>query len=220
LAQSKKFRSERSLNTGKFVTFEGIDGCGKTTQVKSLEQFLISKGFHVLVTREPGGTKVAEKIRDILLDRDNIELHPRAELLLYLASRAQHTAETIVPALTSGVWVISDRFYDSSIAYQGAGRNLGMDVVEKLSLFATDNLSPDITFFLDISPETAERRMVAQSKIKDRLEAENEQFIALVRKGYLQLAQCEPNRIKIIDAERPAEPIGNEIIDYIKPFLV
>ncbi len=200
---------------GKFITFEGIDGSGKSTQAKMLLEFLRSKGIDAILTREPGGTRVAEKIRQILLDRGNMELCPRAELLLYLASRAQHTEEVIKPALMRGSWVISDRFSDSSIAYQGAARELGMETVREMSLFATDGLVPDITFFLDISPSVASERMQRDGKTLDRLEAETKEFIDRVRHGYIWLAQNEGSRFISINGERAVEEIWEEIREII-----
>lgn len=207
---------------GQFITLEGIDGSGKSTQAKLLKEFLESKGIDVVLTREPGGTRVAEKIRQILLDKDHFELVPRAELLLYLASRAQHTDEIIQPALKDGKWVISDRFSDSSVAYQGSARNLGTDAVYDMSLFATDKLIPDLTFFLDISVEEASRRMHYQNKILDRLESEKETFSKLVREGYLWIARKEPGRFIIIDGQKPIGDVWLQVEQKILdkyPFL-
>ena len=207
------------MQKGKFITFEGIDGCGKTTQVKLLKQFLESKGITVVITREPGGTRVAEKIRKILLDRNNIELCSRAELLLYLASRAQHTDEIIVPALNDGKWVISDRFTDSSVAYQGSARKLGEENVKIMSLFATDGLIPDLTFFLDISPLEASRRMQKQGKALDRLEAEARDFVQKVREGYLWIAEKEPERFIVLNGEKSPDDVWADILSvFIRKF--
>ncbi len=199
------------MRGGQFITFEGIDGSGKSTQARLLTEFLANKGIEVILTREPGGTRVAEKIRQILLDKEHFELVPRAELLLYLASRAQHTDEIIQPALNNGKWVISDRFSDSSIAYQGSARNLGTNTVHDMSLFATGGLVPDLTFFLDISVEEASRRMHSQNKILDRLESEAETFSKLVREGYLWVAKREPERFIIIDGQKPIDDVWRQI---------
>jgi len=200
---------------GIFITFEGIDGSGKSTQVVRLADYLEKHGLEVVLTREPGGTRVAEKIRSILLDRNHIELSARAELLLYLASRAQHTVEIIKPALESGKWVISDRFSDSSIAYQGCARGLGMDIVQKMTLIATDNLIPDLTFFLDISPRKAESRMKIQGKILDRLEKEKGEFMKSVRQGYLQISLNEPERFISINAEQTIDDVWCGILQVL-----
>ena len=197
------------MKKGKFITFEGIDGSGKSTQVKNLSNFLNSHSIEVIVTREPGGTVVAEKIREILLDRNNIELTGRAELLLYLASRAQHTDEIIIPALHRGYWVISDRFIDSSVAYQGAAREIGQKTVREMNLFATGGLVPDITFFLDISPQEAERRM--QNRRLDRLETEAIEFVQRVRNGYHWIVRNEGERFHIINGELEADKVWKEI---------
>ncbi len=196
---------------GRFITFEGIDGSGKTTQAKLLLEFLRSRGLGVVLTREPGGTAVAEKIRNILLDRDNIGLCARAELFLYLASRAQHTQKLIRPALEAGRWVISDRFTDSSVAYQGVARGLGIGKVMEMSLFATGGLRPDVTFFLDIPPHEAARRMTLQGKTLDRLEVEGGKFLEKVREGYLQIAELEPQRFIVIDGMLPPSEIGERV---------
>ncbi len=206
---------KNSILRGKFITFEGMDGCGKSTQALYLKKYLTSKNISVIVTREPGGTRVAEKIRKILLNLENIELNSRAELLLYLASRAQHTEEIILPALSDGIWVISDRFADSSVAYQGAARGLGMENVKNMSLFATDGLVPDITFFLDISPKVASERMKMQGKILDRLESEAESFRRKVREGYLWIAQHEKNRFITIDGDLAPEEVWEQTKNII-----
>ncbi|RKZ35131.1 dTMP kinase [bacterium] len=210
---------------GIFITFEGIDGSGKSTQAKYLQTFLESNQIDVIMTREPGGTKVAEKIRQILLDKQNIELSGRAELLLYLASRAQHTVEIIEPALNDGKWVISDRFTDSSIAYQGCARGLGMEMTKKLSLFATGGIKPDLTFYLDISPQRASERLNIQGKTLDRLEVEQQEFYDMVRQGYKWIAEQEPHRFIQIPGDRPPqkvwESIKKELLDrfgqYVHP---
>ena len=202
---------KNNRGNGIFITFEGIDGCGKTTQARYLSDYLRGKNIKFIMTREPGGTRVAEKIREILLNRDNIEITGRTELLLYLASRAQHTDEVIIPALKSGVWVISDRYSDSSVAYQGAGRGLGVESVRNMTLFATDGLEPDLTFFIDISPETAYLRMKKQGKVFDRLESETENFMNEVRKGYYWIMENCRKRFFRIDGEKSPEKVWEDI---------
>ncbi|RKZ29225.1 dTMP kinase [bacterium] len=199
------------MKRGIFITFEGIDGCGKSTQSERLANFLIERGVDVITTREPGGTPVAEQIRKILLDRNYAEISPRTELFLYLASRAQHTYEIIAPALESGKWVISDRFFDSSVAYQGFARGLGMKQVLEMSLMATGGLAPDLTFFLDISPEQASLRMKKQGKILDRLESEREEFMSKVREGYLLIARDNPERFIKIDGSNSPDVVWSDV---------
>ncbi len=202
---------QNRMERGVFITFEGIDGSGKTTQATRLKNFLTERGVEVVMTREPGGTRVAEKIRDILLDRNNIGIVPRAELMLYLASRAQHTAEIIRPALERGMWVISDRFTDSSVAYQGCARGLGMEKTRELSLFATEGLHPDLTFYLEITPEEASRRLAAQGKALDRLEVERKEFYLKVIEGYRWIASQEPHRFIIIDGSAEPEKVWEQV---------
>jgi len=204
-------QNAKTMERGVFITFEGIDGSGKTTQATFLRDFLTERGIEVIMTREPGGTRVAEKIRDILLDRNNIGLVARAELLLYLASRAQHTAEIIRPALGKGIWVISDRFTDSSVAYQGCARGLGMEKTRELSLFATEGLVPDLTFYLEITPEEASRRLAAQGKTLDRLEVEQKEFYLKVIEGYRWIGSQEPDRFITIDGSKSPEDVWEQI---------
>ncbi|MCD6595363.1 dTMP kinase [bacterium] len=194
-----------------FITFEGIDGCGKSTQAKMLANFLMEHRIDVIITREPGGTPVAEQIRKILLDRSHTEIFPRTELFLYLASRAQHTYEIIAPALENNKWVISDRFFDSSVAYQGYARGLGMKQVLDMSLMATGGIAPDLTFFLDISTAEASLRMKNQGKILDRLESEREEFMSKVRDGYLKIAQENSDRFIKIDGSNSPEIVWEKV---------
>ncbi|HCZ06913.1 MAG TPA: dTMP kinase [Thermotogae bacterium] len=201
------------MTNGKLITFEGIDGCGKSTQVQMLSDHLSSLGYSVVVVREPGGTDVGEAIRDILL---SVELSPcpETELLLYLASRAQLTRQIIFPALNEGKVVIADRFADSSTVYQGYARGIGMETVKKLNAFATMNLVPSITFILDIPEEIAAERMKLKSK--DRLEKEGTDFLKKAREGYLILAQEEPERFVVVNASRSPDVIFEEILLILK----
>ena len=164
--------------TGKFITFEGIDGSGKTTQINLLETKLSQQGIATLILREPGGTKLSEKIREILLDRDNIKLSPSAESLLFVAARTQLTTEKIKPSLEQNQFVICDRYADSTVAYQGYGRGLNVKYLEELNKFATDSIQPDITIILDIDPEKAAIRMA--SDVPDRLESAGINFFLKV----------------------------------------
>lgn len=193
---------------GIFITVEGTDGSGKTTQLAFLREYLEELGREVLVTREPGGTPIGEKLREILLDSANAAMGDRAEVLLYAAARAQHVDELIRPALERGAVVLSDRFTDSSIAYQGYGRELG-SVVGKVNAFATDGLKPDITFFLSLPPAEGRKRMEARAF--DRIESEQLTFHERVYAGYLAAAAAEPERIRVIDASKSIEEVREEI---------
>ena len=198
------------MHKGIFITIEGLDGSGKSTQVSRIKSILEKKGYDVLLTREPGGTKIGEKIRQILLDKDHKEMSAAAEALLYAASRAQHVEQVIVPALKEGRAVLCDRFVDSSIAYQGKGRELGPEAVTDINKFATHGLGPDITILLDIDPEVGLNRAKATKKA-DRLEQERLDFHRKVREGYKVLAETYPDRIKVIDASKTVEEISREI---------
>ena len=189
---------------GIFITFEGVEGAGKTTQIALLKEVLERDGFSVCLTREPGGDKVAEGVRNLLLSCD---MNPRAELLLFLASRAQNVAQVIRPALEAGRVVICDRYIDSSVAYQGVARGLGVEQVRTLNLFATGGLFPDITFLLDLSPEIG----LARQQDKNRMEAESLEFHQKVRQGFLEEASNYPNRFCVIPAELSVEKLHNEI---------
>lgn len=200
-----------------FISFEGPDGSGKTTQIELLAEYLKSKGFDVLMTREPGGTAISEKIRQIILDPDNNEESEVTEALLYAASRAQHVAEKIKPALNRGSIVLCDRFMDSSIAYQAYARGLGDDVIA-INLFAIQGCSPDLTFFLDLDPEIGQKRQIARGKL-DRLEQEGLAFQQKVYDGYKQLIAKYPRRFRVIDANRSLEEISKDIIKAFEEYI-
>lgn len=187
------------------ITFEGIDGCGKTTQVKLLSEYLKKKGIKCLVTREPGGTMEGEKIREILMKED---LVPFAELFLFLASRAQHVEKLIIPALRDGKIVLVDRFIDSSVAYQGFGRGIGEDIVRELNDLATKGTKPDLTFYIDIDVDEALKR----KKVINRFE-EEKSFLEKVRKGYLKLAEKERKRIVVLNGNMKVEEIHRKIVE-------
>lgn len=195
---------------GLFITLEGGDGSGKTTQASLLHGWLESAGRTVVRTREPGGTEVGVLIRDIVLHHRG-EVSPRAEALLYAADRAHHIATVVRPALERGEVVIQDRYLDSSVAYQGAGRVLGRDEIRDLSLWATEGLLPDLTVLLDLDPATARARLDAADKPFDRLEAERDEFHARVRAEYLALAAAEPERFLVLDASLPADEIAEAV---------
>jgi len=198
---------------GVFISIEGIDGSGKTTLVNQLIDRLKGKTIPVLSIREPGGTRVSEKIRELLLNRDNFDILPRTEALLYAAARIQLLEEKIKPALAQGYLVIADRYLDSTIAYQGFGRGIDLEFLELLNNLCTGGMVPDLTFLLDIDPLKAAQR---RSNInRDRLEMEGDDFLKRVRNGYLQLA-AHNRRIKVIDASKPIEDVLEECWQYIK----
>ncbi|QOC24710.1 dTMP kinase [Microbacterium hominis] len=206
------------MTRGLWVTFEGGDGTGKTTQASLLERWLRDQGRTVLRTREPGGTEVGVLIRDIVLHHRG-EVAPRAEALLYAADRAQHVATLVRPALDRGEVVIQDRYLDSSVAYQGAGRVLDADQVRELSLWATEDALPDVTVLLDLDPAAARRRLDAADKPFDRLEAEKAEFHDRVRVAFLSLAAADPQRFLVLDAALPAAELAAAIQTHIAHHL-
>jgi dTMP kinase len=208
----------RHPHAGLFVTFEGGDGAGKTTQAGLLEAWLRAAGRAVVRTREPGGTEVGVLIRDIVLHHRG-DVAPRAEALLYAADRAHHVETVVRPALARGDIVIQDRYLDSSVAYQGAGRVLGRDEVRDLSLWATQGLLPDLTVLLDLDPSAARERRDADDKPFDRLESEQDDFHAKVRAEFLTLADAEPERFLVLDARRPAEELSRAVQARIATLL-
>lgn len=196
--------------TGLFITLEGGDGSGKSTQARLLTDWLEGQGRSVLRTREPGGTDVGVEIREIVLHHRG-EIAPRAEALLYAADRAHHIATKVRPALARGETVIQDRYLDSSVAYQGAGRVLERDEVRDLSLWAAEGLLPDLTILLDLDETVARGRLDADNKRFDRLEAEKNEFHARVRAAFLALADAEPDRFLVVDAAAPVDTIADAI---------
>lgn len=211
-------RPVRESVEGLFVTFEGGDGVGKTTQAALLDAWLTSVGRTVVRTREPGGTEVGVLIRDIVLHHRG-EVAPRAEALLYAADRAHHIETLVRPALERGEVVIQDRYLDSSVAYQGAGRVLGRDEVRELSLWATGGLLPDVTVLLDLDPASARERLDADDKPFDRLESEKEHFHARVREEFLSLAAAEPDRFLVLDAALPPDELAAAVRARVEPLL-
>lgn len=193
---------------GYFITVEGSDGVGKTTQITNIEKYFSEIGYDVVITREPGGTNIGEKLREILLDVSNKEMDPLTEMLIYAASRAQHVKEVILPALNEGRIVISDRYIDSSLAYQGYGRNLGNCVYE-VNKYATYGIMPDKTFWLDLLPSIGRDRI--KNEAMDRIELEKMEFHNNVRKGYEAIAKSEPMRVHRIDASLNEDEVWNEI---------
>lgn len=203
---------------GLFITFEGIDGCGKSTQTALCREWLEGMGREVLMVREPGGTKIGEKIRELLLDKKNSSMAPMTELFLFEAARAQIVEETIKPAIASGKVVICDRFFDSSFAYQGCARELGPERVTRLNMDATGGLAPDITFFLDISVADAIKRRNSRGEEKDRIESAGDAFQEKVRDGFVRAAS-EDKRIVTIDAASAPEIIFGQIKEKLEALL-
>jgi dTMP kinase len=203
---------------GILVTFEGVEGSGKSTQAQLLHDALRTEGVDSILTREPGGTPIGERIRDILLDPACREMHAKTELLLYLASRNQHVQERLLPALRAGKVVISDRYSESSLAYQGGGRDLTFRQVSRLNKYATTGLIPDLTIVVDVPPEVGAERM--KDAPRDRLESERREFHELVRSSYLALARRAPGRIKVVDGRRPQPELAHKIANLVHRRLV
>lgn len=215
-------RKDKTMR-GKFITFEGGEGCGKSTQIEKLEKALSKAKIEFVKTREPGGTRLGELIRALLKDEEEDPPCARAELLLFLAARAQLVQNVISPALEQGKWVISDRFSDSTFAYQGYGRGLDLKAIEIANSFACSNLKPDLTFLLEVSAETSSRRMrrreAAAGTSADRIEKAGDDFHERLRRGFLDLAAKDPSRIKRIDAEGDIEEVWSRIWKYLKPLV-
>jgi dTMP kinase len=208
--------------SGVFITFEGVEGCGKSTQVHLLAEALQTAGRKVYVTREPGGTRIGESIRAILLDAANTDLCKKTEVLLYAASRAQHVAEVIHPKLAEGMIVISDRYADATTAYQGAARGFTPAQLKSLHTLAADNLQPHLTIVLDVPvadglSRVLQRSIEAGTRAYDRLESESIDFHERVRIAYLALAHEDPDRIRVLDGASPAADIHNDVMALVKP---
>ncbi|AZN76023.1 dTMP kinase [Lactobacillus acidophilus] len=206
---------------GYFVSFEGPDGAGKSTVLKEvLAEIAPQLKTQYLVTREPGGSKIAEKIRDIILDPANDKMDPKTEALLYAAARSQHVEEIIKPAINEGKVVFSDRFVDSSLAYQGQGRDLGITKVKRINDFATDKLDPDLTFFLDIAPEIGLSRIKKlRPAQEDRLEQEDIVFHQKVYEGFLKVIKMYPDRFVVINATQPIDQVVKQVVTELKQRL-
>ena len=198
-----------------FITFEGADGCGKTTQIELLNQYLQEKGFNTLVTREPGAKGLGEKLREILLGYDG-EVSPNCESFLFLADRAQHVDCVIKPALEKGTVVLCDRHTDSTVAYQGYGRQLDLNRIKMLNDIAVNGLKPDLTIVFDIDIETSMQRV---GKTKDRMESAGMDFFNRVREGYLEIAKSEPERVKVINSSDTIENIHNQVVSLVESLM-
>lgn len=203
---------------GKFITFEGCEGSGKSTHVTLFREYLDKNGIEYVFLREPGGTEISEKIRKIILDIENKEMTDQAEALLYAAARAQLIGEKILPAINSGKLVVVDRYVDSSFAYQAYARGLGIDFVKKINSFAIENCMPDCTVFLDISPRVAFERKGGADK-DDRLELSGIEFHERVYNGYLKLIESEPNRFVVIDPTGTKQETHEKIVNALKKVL-
>jgi dTMP kinase len=204
---------------GLFITFEGLDGSGKTTQIKLIYDFLIKAGFDVVLTREPGGTDIGDLIRKILLDKKNSGMSYRAETLLFLASRAELVSKIIEPAIKEGKIVICDRFFDSTVVYQGIARELGEKEILDMSLWATNGIVPDLTFLLSVSTGMCNRRISSASKGKDRIEAEKNNFKEKIYKGYLDVAKKNRDRFIVINGDEGIESIFTTVKDSVLRLL-
>ncbi len=205
-----------------FITFEGIDGCGKTTQISMFEAILKERGISYAVTMEPGGTKIGEAIRKILLDVNNAHIDPLTELFLYEADRAQHIREVIKPAIEAERWVICDRYFDATMVYQGIALGRQEELIEQLNHKVASGFKPDMTFLLDCPAEVGLERIEKRDKTdkkKDRFEIESIDFHIKIRYGYLALANKYKNRIKIIDATLPEDKVAQKIKEIIDPYL-
>lgn len=199
-----------------FITLEGPEGSGKTTAVEAAVKELEARGYQIVRTREPGGTPIAEQIRNVILDKENTKMDPRTEALLYAASRRQHLVEKVWPALKEGKIVICDRYLDSSLAYQGGARGLGIDNILNVNMFATDNTFPDLTLLFDITPEEGLKRIAANaSREVNRLDLEKLDFHHKVRNTFLELAKRYPERYVIIDASKSREEVARITLEAI-----
>lgn len=203
------------MKKGLFITFEGVDGCGKSTQINLLAQYLKERGYEVLLTREPGGKGLGEKLREILLNYDDV-VSDRCESFLFLADRAQHIDVIVNPAVNAGKIVLCDRHTDSTVAYQGYGRGLDIDTINNLNKIAINGKKPDLTFIFDIDTETSMQRV---GKNQDRMESAGIEFQTRVRNGYLKIAKQEPERVKVIDAKQSIDEIHYQVIQIIKNLI-
>ncbi|OCN03927.1 dTMP kinase [Erysipelotrichaceae bacterium MTC7] len=209
------------MKKGSFITFEGNEGCGKTTISSRIYKQLVEEGYDVMQTREPGGIEIAEKIRELILDPAHTAMDARTEALLYAAARRQHLVEKVIPALEKGTIVLCDRFIDSSLAYQGVARGLGIDEIYEMNQFAIADTMPDATLLLRVTPEQGLQRIASRQHL-DRLDQESEDFHHLVAKGYDEVAARYPERITVIDANQDVDTVYantykkvKEVIDHV-----
>jgi dTMP kinase len=210
--------SDQATNPGRFITFEGSEGVGKWTALDFACDYLRERGIPVLVTREPGGTPLAEDIRHMLLSKRNEQVDAKAELLLVFAARCQHVTNKIKPALAAGTWVLCDRFTDATFAYQGGGRGLSFERVAEIEKWALEGFKPDLTLLLDMPVEAGLQRALARSEA-DRFEAETLEFFEKVRNAYLQRMEADPERIKRVDAEPDVVTVQKQIVAVLDAFI-
>lgn len=206
---------------GIFISFEGNDGSGKTSVLHALKDKLLKEdGIEIILTREPGGNKIAEEIRNVILDKMNTEMDPKTEALLYAAARRQHLVENVVPLLKQNKIVVSDRYIDSSLAYQGYARGIGIENVYKINMFATDNTLPDLTIFFDLDPILGLQRIESNSQREvNRLDVEKLNFHQKAHQGYLEVIKRFPERIKVIDASKSFDDVLDEVYVLVKNFI-
>lgn len=204
---------------GFFITFEGTEGSGKTTVIEKVEQYYIEKGYNVIRTREPGGSKIAEDIRNVILDVNNTNMDSITEAMLYAASRRQHLVEKVIPYLEKGYIVLCDRFIDSSLAYQGHARALGIDKVYQLNLIATNGLLPDATIYIDVRPEVGLSRIKSNNREQNRLDLEKLSFHEKVYEGYYLVSQMFKERFKVINGEQEREKVFNDTIEVLDELI-
>ena len=213
------------LSKGRLISFEGLDGAGKTTQMRLLEQWLSARGISYVRTLEPGGTPLGTEVRQLVLNRPDLAIVPLAESFLFQADRAQHFATLVIPALQAGKLVITDRCYDASIVYQGYARGVGVELVEQLSILATQGIQPDLTILLDLDPSQVHRRTAVttdksgQREERNRFDVEDEAFHERVREGFRMLARKYPARIKVVNASQTVEAIHQEIVGLVEELL-
>ena len=204
---------------GQFITFEGIEGAGKSTQLKRLEAALVATGREVICTREPGGTPLAEDIRNLILTPRHEAVDTRTEVLLVFAARAQHLWRHIMPALERGAWVLCDRFTDASYAYQGAGRGLGDESISILENYVQGDIRPDLTLIFDLDVKTGFERVASRGEIQDRFESEKLDFFEKIRATYLRRASQHPERYRVIDASKSESEVQMQLLDALKPLM-
>ncbi len=210
----------KKIDTKHFISFEGIDFSGKTTQINLLKAYLMENGYQVAIIREPGGTAISEKIRDILLDKKNFKMHNRTELFLYSAARVQLVEEKIIPLLNNNNFVIADRFVDSTTAYQGYGRKINPQIIRQINQIATGGILPGLTFYLKLAPELSGLRRENREAPEDRLEVSGNEFYDRVFKGYEEIADYSNERVITIDASKTVEAIQKIILNTIKDHVL
>ena len=204
---------------GFFITFEGTEGSGKTTVIEKVEKYYVEKGYQVIRTREPGGSKIAEDIRNVILDVNNTNMDSITEAMLYAASRRQHLVEKVIPYMEKGYIVLCDRFIDSSLAYQGHARNLGIEKVYQLNLIATNGLLPDATIYIDVKPEVGLARIKSNNREQNRLDLEKLSFHDKVYEGYHIVSEMFKDRFKVINGEQDREKVFNDTIEVLNKLI-